>query len=503
MSLNKELPPILPPREPPKSKHSDGHTPKTHLPYAASDSMAVITTLRQAQLVEAQVISGASDIFAAQKGHDTFANQLTTAKEEHQDTSKEDQFWYDLIDDTDSILLKNKNADKLEAQIVEGIPEYLRGLVYLKTLNVRYKFNKDHYIALLKKANGSESVKSQSKYFETLDLPERIINVLKVYIYYSCEITSTRNIQMEALRSTTNISNIKAGSSSPSSYVMHTLKSISHIPGLEDEEILFILVKLDKLYLQSLKDELFYKINRALEESENELFLHINKQGILFNAFYTQFLMKLYNSEGNKNWHMKLLDFIVFEGIDFLIRMVMYIFDLNKEKLMQLNGDELALFLYSDVFLNYPDIDFAKVITFDASIIIFENEYNLAKINSIGNNSNELTNLRETGNDLRLQIEEMLSKLSTLQATHSEIQSLNESLKNELKSSMEQRESLLRTKAKLQDKYGNLTLTENVRNAKHANEVIAKANLELEAQVQALEKSNAVLKEKVASLTVT
>ena len=339
MTQDKGLPPALPPRDtsnsPPPPDGINELTPLAEflpnakmlhsgLPYAASDPMAVINTLRQAELVEAQVISGASDIFAAQNGYDTFAKQLATVKQEHHDTLMDDKFWYDLIDDTHSTLLKNKNAHKLEEQIVKGVPEYLRGLVYLKTLNVRYKFNKDHYNALLKRADGSESVRSQSQFFRNLDLPERIVNVLKVYTYYSCEIITNRTIQTEALHSE------NTRSSLPTSYVIHTLKSISEIPGLEDEEILFVLVKLDKLYVQTLKDELFYKINRALEESENELFVHINKQGILFNAFYNEFLSKLYNSEGNKNWHMKLLDFIVFEGVDFLIRVVMYIFELNK-----------------------------------------------------------------------------------------------------------------------------------------------------------------------------
>lgn len=509
---NESAPPALPPREsspPPDALSMSTPLPEflpkatmshSGLPYAASDPMAVINSLRQADLVEALIISGASDIFAAQKGTDIFANQLAAAKQDHAESLSADKFWYDLIDDIHSTLLKNKFADKLEAQIIKGIPEYLRGLVYLKTLNVRYKFNKDHYNALFKRADASASVQSQAEFFEKLELPENVVNILKVYTYYSCEIITTRTIQMEALHSETNISNIKTGTSLPTSFVVHTLTHIAEIPGLEDEEILFILVKLDKLYIQTLKDELFYKINRALEESENDLFIHISKQGVMFNAFYNEFLTKLYNSEGNKNWHTKLLDFIVFEGLDFFIRVVLYIFDLNREKLLLLTGDDLSEFLHSDTFLNYPDIDFSKVVEFDATIIIFENEYNLAKINSIGNNSNELTNLRETGKDLRSRIEEMTTKLSALQTTHTEIQRLNAALKSDLQQSIDHRESLARSKAKLQDRYGNLTLIENVKNAKNANEDIAKVNSELEAQIAAIEKSNALLREKVATI---
>lgn len=64
------------------------------------------------------------------------------------------QFWNEIIWDYSNQWIRRREVDKLETEILKGIPSDYRSIVYLKTLQVRYKWNQDvSFAELLKRSS--------------------------------------------------------------------------------------------------------------------------------------------------------------------------------------------------------------------------------------------------------------------------------------------------------------------------------------------------------------
>ena len=119
--------------------------------------------------------------------------------------------------------------------------------------------------------------------------------------------------------------------------------------------------------------------------------------------------------------------------------------------------------------LNSPEFcqvefDFKEVLAEEPLLIQYENEFYLINANSMSNNSNELTNLKEVNDELVVKINDLKRKIDSLQATHSEISDQSEQYTKDLSEAEIENQKLLKRQAELQEKYQNLTMAENLSN---------------------------------------
>ncbi|ODV81467.1 uncharacterized protein CANTADRAFT_87457 [Suhomyces tanzawaensis NRRL Y-17324] len=464
----------------------DDPVAKHRLSFDFSDSVSTISIFRQYETYSSPQMNEASDLFTLNpNGSEIIRTKLgevlvTNAGDERY------EFWRQVIEDYAQFISKTRTVE-LELRVIEGIPDDLRELVYAKVLQIRYRFNnKESYQNLVKRARQSTSNKSQESYIDRLAVDSSLKEVLKTFSFYINEIVGVSNrLEVDGSGTFANDSNEKLP---PNSFVIHVSKLLENLGGMEKQDTLFLLLKLNRLFTNLIKEEFFYKVNRSLEDLVPEAFTHTSVQGINLVTLYKSILFNFFNTKiDDSQVLLKVLDFVIIEGFDFVLRLVLWAFDKNKDKILQLKGDELNEFLNSKSFFSL-DFQWIDIINQQPQIVKYENEYHLIHANSLNNNNNELRNLREVNDDLVIKINEINHQLDNLQTTHSEILDQSESFQGQLDEALARNEQLGELKAQLQAKYEGLTMKENLKNTIKANKEFSERNRDLELQIEALKK---------------
>ncbi|KAI5968426.1 hypothetical protein KGF57_000120 [Candida theae] len=382
---------------------------------------------------------------------------------------KSAQFWNKILRDYSNQWVTRHEVDKVETEILKGIPSEYRAPVYLKTLQVRYKFTQNNtFDELLRQSTKlrEETVSKLSKEQEVVELVSLVLVVLEgseASASFANDVAITR-------------------------YLVSCAELLAVVPNFSREQRFFVLFKLYKSYSLVKQEEFVYKINRALEDKLGS-FKHLVSQGVNLSAYYKKLVPELiYGMFGREEASFRIFDLIVFEGFDFLLRLIAWAFLKNDNKLASLSGDELLTFMQSQEFLSEP-IDFGKILKLELPLITYENEFYLMEANSLSNNTNELRNLSEVHDELLLKIDSMKVQIKELQSTHTEISQQSEEYNENLMDAEVKRKDLIAEKERLQKKYEHLTMKENLANTIKANEEFSQRNVELQHQIEALKKS--------------
>ncbi|ODV67450.1 hypothetical protein HYPBUDRAFT_136662 [Hyphopichia burtonii NRRL Y-1933] len=468
----------------------------SELSFTLEDNISTISVIRQQELYSMPILNESSDIFSNNTiSNDNLKSKLENIKETLGEEQLEDdnlKFWYELIEDYSNQILRERRIDELEQHLIEGIPESLRSLVYLKTLQVRYKLEPSGYENLLKRANSSSSTKNQELFLESLPVDADLKEVLKIFNYYTNEVI-INTTKLEAINNDPGATPLEGDTEDlpPNNFVIHLSKLISSLPNISKEELLSLLLKFNKLFVNLIKDEFFYKVNRSLEDLASDVFLHLSKQGINLINFYKKILFNFFNEQiENTTLLYKILDFVVFQGFDFIPRVLVTVFATNGERILSLQGTELNNFLSSKHFFSViNEADIPLILKIEPQIIKFENEYHLLHANSLNRNNNELTNLKSVNDDLIIKINDLKQQLNNLSITHTEILEQSKQFNDQLKGAGQEKQLLTQLKDELQEKYENLTMKENLKNTINANKDFSARNTELESQIADLKKS--------------
>ncbi|MCH0630053.1 hypothetical protein JNB11_08795 [Kocuria palustris] len=516
-----EIPPELPPRSPymvselPKQNGVTSPVNLTRtlilkpLAYLVDDPVSKICIVRQTELYGLPQMNESSDLFSVSQLNIDRLKQRIGAVDTSEGEALNREYWKAVLDDRNNEFIRDGHIDELEQRLIEGIPDNLRALVYLKTLQVRYNINhKDTYDTLLKRAKQLRSGRTLSEnggYIDRLDLDQNLKDILRIFIYYTNEVVGAAqrvelanvdvNINDDVLAPLT-IQDIQP----PNYFVIHICKVLAQIPNLDDEELLYLLLKFNKLFVNLIKDEFFYKINRSMEELLPQIFKHIAKNGINLVVLYKKLLYNFFTDQFGDTLQLtlKLLDFFVYQGFDFLLRVVIWCFQQNQDKILDLEGDSLYELLNLHAFWNTMTEDsLYEVLQTNPKVIKYENEFHLIYANSFNNKNNELTNLREVNDDLIIKVNELRQQLALLKTTHEEILQQNSQFKDQLTQEVDQRKALDKKRSELQSRYEHLSMKENVTNTKKANEEFAARNEELVKQIEELKKSIATKKAKL------
>lgn len=445
-------PPALPPRE---------DKPNIKPIYGMDTSLSTTLIFRQSEYYGMPRMSPQTATYTTNA---VDLEQIVAAQDD------KDEFWLNVIGCYNDAFVRRNNLPGLEQRIVDGIPDSLRGAVYFKVLQVRAGADSSTYANLIKTVESTATEESEMK---LNDLPKDTQNLLRVYEHCLREVSP---IPLQDTRRKT--------------YDFITMAAIllKKYSGLEDCNILGLLFRLSELHSSLSKDAFTYKGLRALEDKAKDAFLHIVSQGVDLEKFFKNLVLVAIKFPADDATKMTMLDLIVFEGFDSLIRLVVAQMLLVQGQIMELNGDDLLRYLMKGDFCSSIDKQsVTKLTEVEFPLIVYENEYYIKIANPISSNDQELLNLKEVYEDLVNKKAEIVEKLESLRKTHQEIQSQNVDYEMKLSDAQSERETFQKEHAELQGQYARLTMQENLNNTVKANEDISKSNMELEQQIQELE----------------
>ncbi|KAI5967261.1 hypothetical protein CANMA_003081 [Candida margitis] len=451
-------------------------TESNRIRFQADDTLSFISADRQSELYASPAMN---EGFNWLVNDPSFNQNIVIPNVTTDDESV--QFWNEIIRDYSNQWIRRHEVEKLESEILKGIPSDYRSIVYLRTLQVRYKFNHgSSFGELLKRSHKyKDDIGKLSDKQEVVDLTSLVLSIIEE------QETNGRAMKDAAL----------------DRYLVRYAELLTVIPGLSEERRLFILIKFYKLYEVVKREEFMYKINRALEDKLGS-FKHIASQGINWSAYYKKVVPELIFGKFDLDVSLKILDLFVFEGFDFILRLLLWVFIKDDDKLASLSGDGLLTFLQSKEFFSESDLNLRDVLELNPPLITYENEFYLMEANSLSNNKNELKNLTEVYDDLLLKINNMKVQIEELQSTHTEISQQSEEYNVNLTEAELERKKLIEEKEQLQKKYEHLTMKENLANTIKANEEFSQRNVELQQQLEALKKSIEDKKHKMAKTMV-
>lgn len=438
--------------------------------YSMTSRTASILALRQSELYASPGMNMSGDAVAC----------TPVDLESKMATEPENAVWTPIVRDYSDEFLRKNEMPALEEAIVAGIPESLRPLVYLKTMGVRSCMESHSYSSMVKKAKLAHWESSVPKTALADDLAE----VLTVYEFCLHESGSPLEADVATRK-----------------FVGGVFPVLATLPGLSKPEVLALLSKFGALFTRVSKDEFCYKCNRVLEDTQNDVFVHITKQGVDLSRVYKAILVDFFSLTAPRPVVLAVLDLVVFEGVDFLVRLTAALFGLRSAELLELSNDDLTAVLYSNEFVSSLSIDVVAAATkTEVTVIKYENEFHLMSANAISGNDNELANLKDAHEDLVLRISDMKAKIDTLKKTQAEILAQSDEYTRKLEEAQKEKQALSDRAEELQARYAHLTMKENLNNTIQANRDISSGNADLEAQIADLEAKIAKKKAKLEKL---
>ncbi|EGV64815.1 RabGAP/TBC [Yamadazyma tenuis ATCC 10573] len=94
---------------------------------------------------------------------------------------------------------------------------------------------------------------------------------------------------------------------------------------------------------------MLYKFDRLMEIYHPSLFNHLIKRGIRSNSFASQWFLTLFSYKFPIDVILRIYDFVIFEGVDFLLKLALRLMALNESILLRLNSDSLLAYLNTNI----------------------------------------------------------------------------------------------------------------------------------------------------------
>lgn len=380
-----------------------------------------------------------------------------------------DEFWVNVIRSYYDANLRSDNFNAIEEKILAGIPAGLRGSIYFRVLHVKTTVDKQTYSSLMKNV---EILKVEDSEMP-LDIGNKETHeVLRVFEH--C-VKESAPVKLQEARHKT------------FKFIAHVAPLLQSSCELEDNDVLALLFRIFELHSRFHKDEFAYKGCRSLEDVANDQFLHIGKQGINMEQFFEHTFSLCLGWPTTESIKVMMLDLLVFEGFDSLLRLVVAQAISHKERILASNGDDLLTYLYGDFYASVDEGSFKMMTEVEFPLVKYENEFHLKTANSISSNDQEILNLREVFENLVTKRIHTIEKLISLRNTNQEILAQNDDYQIQLTDAQAKREQLIEEQAKLQSDYALLTMEENLENTVKANTDISNSNHELFDQILELE----------------
>ncbi|KAM9912081.1 hypothetical protein OXX69_002891 [Metschnikowia pulcherrima] len=454
--------PNISPTNSPPPVPSNEEKPRFRPVYTMNTPTATILINRQAEVNKCTPFPAPAEVY--------LSREVDLHARLSQDMLQNDDFWAKFVLESGDTYAEEDLPQKFELQLLSGIPANLRRAVYFRVLNIQLEMESHTYESLAKKAKLADF---EGGVANSGPNPSQTHELIQVYDF--C-LNGSKNANTQA-----------SGILSPR--LVNNLASVlSQVENIAKPEVLTIMFKLTELFSHVSKSEFSFKGSRAIEDLASETFVHVTKQGISISALFDTLLERILDNV-NGELRLHILDLVLFEGLDSLIRLICSLFVEKKDDIFGSDGDELNEYLYSEKFISgVSNETIKKSLEVQIPLIKYENEYSLINASSISGNDNEVSNLQETKHELNSKLKKLQGKFTQLQKTHEEISSQNAEYASKLSAARDEKEALISRKEALQQKYNQLTMQENLSNTIKANRDISAENQSLEEQIEMMRK---------------
>lgn len=355
-------------------------------------------------------------------------------------------FWINFLMSVRSSFIKNLDIQKFIENLFIGLPNDLRGLIYIKVLNVDKKFiNKNNFNHFLKLFKTSDLNGTHCYYIDNLDLSSKSKDILKVFHF--CLKKFIRVISLETHRYSNPVNFIKNNvhlDLSPNNFIINFCNILSTNLNLSEDDVCFILFKFNKILTSLNLEEMFYKINRSLENSNKSIYQHITSQDINLNEFYNNFLYNFLSiNYFDEKILLKIADCFIFFGFELVLYILTWLINENSDEIMMLKNKDLKNYLNSKKFYNKKTLDLNQVLKQDSKLTKYENELFLNNFNFFSENYNQLYHLKKINNDLNIKISQMKQNLLFQNNECDLILNNNKKIAYELNTAMIEKQNLI------------------------------------------------------------
>lgn len=402
---------------------------------------------------------------------DILANTPILVEERVGKIAADESFWRGVVLGYGPHYFSEHESEKIEAAIITGVPAEVRPVYYLKVMQISARMDSTMYNGILKKAKLAHWEGPQ---IEWDSFSENLRETLQVFHFCMLEIAKSNPVE-------NNHRTLK--------FIASVARHLTDIPDLSKPEILALLLKVHALLNGLSKEEFCYKASRSLEDNVPDVFVHIVKQGIDLSAFFKNVLLGLLATSINDDVLLRVMDFLVLEGFDFLHRVITALFQQNEASILALDATPLYDYIFSPEFVELIQLSTLEMgLLVAPAFVKYENEFNLLSVNAISGNDCELANLKEAHEDLQTHLQDLKQKTESLSKTEAEIAGQLKDFKAELERAQQERDALNVQADELRAKYAQLTMNENLTNLVNANKDISAENTQLELQIVDLEK---------------
>ena len=309
---------------------------------------------RQKSLDGSQPIINKVDWFSADQWQSRFLNikqsVLGTSTTSDSITNSNDSssidwdFWGAVINDYDGQL--RKQPRQFTRRLHKGIPAPVRGLMWQLMADSKSEYLEQDYIELLSRNSRHEKIIQRDlartfpkhEYFKTKDGigQKALMNVLKAYSIFDQEIGYCQGIAFIVGPLLLNM---------PEEQVFCVLVKLMQDYGFRD----LFSPKMIGLQLRN------YQFDKLIEQQFPLVFKHLTNQDIKSTMYASQWFMTLFAYRFPLDMVFRIMDIVLAEGSDSVLRFSVALIKHNQDKIMSLDFEPLLEFLKVGLFDMYID----------------------------------------------------------------------------------------------------------------------------------------------------
>lgn len=311
-------------------------------------SFKLLATRAEKNIEDLKSLPSTKEQEQIKSGADTLKNlfsEFKTNVESHgdQDAKSNDyidwDFWATTVNDYHGVV-KN-DPIRLYAELTNGIPAKLRGLVWQLILNSKSFGLEEFYTTMvLENSNHEKQIKkdlSRTRFVSEasmLDKGDGLYNIIKAYSLYDTEVGYTQGMAFITVPLLMNMNESEA---------FCALVKLMKNYNLRE----FYLPDMPGLHL------VLYQFERLLEDLCPKLHTHLVRQGVKSSMYASQWFLTMFAYKFPLEIVIRIFDVIVAEGIEASLKFAVALMQKNEEKLLTFNFDQLLDYLKDRLFDYY------------------------------------------------------------------------------------------------------------------------------------------------------
>lgn len=249
------------------------------------------------------------------------------------------EFWSDVVNDYSKIVCEN--PEELRKHVSGGIPRELRGMIWQLICNSKSPQLEEFYRDERNRSSSYEkAIKrdlSRTSFVTNGEVQAKMMDLFDIIKCYSLYDTAVGYTQGMAFLTVPLLMNMDA------SEAFCMLVKLMDNYSFRD----LYLPEMPGLHL------MLYQFDRLLEDMLPDLYFHLQQQDIKSSMYATQWFLTLFGYKFPLDMVLRIYDIVIAEGMESILRFALNLMLQNKEKMMELQFDDLLKFLKEKIFYCY------------------------------------------------------------------------------------------------------------------------------------------------------